>query len=120
MRMYCVVSKESMKRFQGIRGKMMSQAGHAYLHAFWDCLERFPVLAKEYQDSKHSRKITLVTETDEEMLDVMNAYKSICGVTKVVDAGFTVFKEPTLTCVGIGPMRDDQAGEDLKALKTLT
>lgn len=120
MKMYCVISKESLARMQGIRGKMMAQAGHAFLHAFWDTEERFPVLAKAYKDGQHSKKVTLVTQTDEEMLELFERYSSVCGTTKVVDAGFTVFAGPTLTCIGIGPMTEELMGDDLKALKTLT
>ena len=120
MRMYCVVSKESMKKFQGIRGKMMSQSGHAFLHAFWDSNARFPETAKAYQESAHARKITVIVETDKDLLDLYAAYKPLCGAVTVVDAGFTVFKEPTLTCIGIGPLRDDAIGENLKSLKTLS
>lgn len=119
MKIYCVISKESLARMNGIRGKMMAQAGHAFLHAFWDAEKRFPEAALEYKDSDHARKITLIVDTDAEMLDLIDAYKDVAGITKVVDAGFTVFKEPTLTCVGIGPI-EDKYTESLKKLKVLT
>ena len=35
-KMYCIFAKESIAKMNGIRGKMATQAGHAYLHAFWD------------------------------------------------------------------------------------
>lgn len=120
MRMYCVISKESIKRFKGIRGKMMAQAGHAFLHAFWDSEEFWPCYARAYKESDHARKITVVTETDEEMLKLYDKYIKICGVTKVIDAGFTVFEEPTLTCIGIGPISEILIEEDLKELKLLS
>lgn len=120
MKIYCIISKESLSRMKGIRGKMMAQAGHAFLHSFWDSEEKFPDYASAYRNNDHARKITLVTNTDTEMMDILNRYESVCGTTKVVDAGFTVFAEPTLTCVGIGPLSDDMVGDDIKALKLLT
>ena len=34
--MYCIVSKEAVKACNGNRGKMLTQAGHAYVHANWN------------------------------------------------------------------------------------
>ena len=31
IKMYCIFSKEALKKMNGIRGKLASQAGHAYL-----------------------------------------------------------------------------------------
>ena len=119
-KLYCIISKEAVKKISGIRGKMMTQAGHAYLHSFWDSEKRFPQYAKAYQNSDHAYKITLVVDTDEELLTLQNDYKNICGVSLVTDAGFTVFKEPTTTCLGIGPIPEDLIKENLKSLKTFT
>lgn len=105
---------------KGIRGKFMAQAGHAFLHSFWNSEECFPEFAKEYKNERHARKITLVVETDAEMLELYEKYKTVCGTTKVIDSGFTVFTEPTLTCVGIGPIPEHLVQEDLRKLKTLT
>lgn len=115
----------------GIRGKMMTQAGHAYLHAYWDSEKRFRSYEgglggdhiadhQLYRSSDHAYKITLVVETVEQLQALHDAYRNICGVSLVTDAGFTVFKEPTTTCLGLGPISEDLIGEDLKALKTLT
>ena len=120
MKMYCVISNESIKRFKGIRGKMMAQAGHAFLHAYWNSEEFWPSFAQDYKDSDHARKITVVVETDAEMIELYNKYIKVCGVTKVIDAGFTVFEEPTLTCVGIGPIPEIFIQDDLKQLKLLS
>lgn len=120
MKIYCIISRESLARMKGIRGKMMAQAGHAYLHAFWDAENRFPEMARDYKSGQHARKITLVVNTDEEMLRLYDKYTEMCGTTKVIDAGFTVFDKPTLTCVGIGPISIDLIQEDLKFLATLT
>ena len=118
-KLYCVFSRESLKRMNGIRGKMTSQAGHAFLHSFWDADKRFPFDADAYRKSQKSYKITLVVDTDEELLSLYEKYKNTCGATKVIDAGLTVFKEPNLTCVGLGPLNPETMGQDFKDPKTL-
>ena len=47
-------------------------------------------------------------------------YKDICGTSLVTDAGFTVFNKPTTTCLGLGPISEDNIGDDIKLLKTFT
>lgn len=102
---------------QGIRGKMTSQAGHAFLHAYWDSLGRFPKYAKQYKESKHTYKITCVVDTNLE-LEKLVTYKDISGFTMVTDVGLTVFKEPTTTCIGIGPIPESLC-DNLKCLQLL-
>ncbi len=134
-KMYCVFAKESLAKMNGIRGKMATQAGHAYLHAWFDATgvnnkhasvhseeiaDRKLQQAMAYALSDHAYKITLVVDTVDELKVLHDAYKDVCGVSLVTDAGFTVFTEPTTTCLGIGPISEDNIGDDLKALKTLT
>lgn len=116
-KMYAVMCMEAVQKMNGIRGKMISQGGHAYLHASWDSEKRFPQNLKAYQDSDHAVKITLRVDTESELISLMDAYQNKCGVSLVKDAGFTVFKEPTVTCLGIGPIKEEDIGEDLKGLK---
>lgn len=126
VKMYCVFAKESLDKMKGVRGKMLTQAGHGYLHAFWDSMDRFPLLVRAYRESGRAYKITLVVPlvSDLERLEV--AYRDTCGVSLVTDAGLTVFKDaagnpvPTTTCIGIGPIMESQIGEYLSGLKTLT
>lgn len=126
VKMYCIVAKESLDKMGGIRGKLATQAGHAYLHAYWDAAKRFPEDAQVYQDSNMAFKITLVVPTTEELDKLHEHYKDICGVSMVVDAGRTVFKNedgsprPTQTCLGIGPLRNSKKDDVLGSLPTLT
>lgn len=119
LRMYCVFSKEAIKLMNGSRGKLAAQAGHAYLHAYWDAEKRFPELAKRYRNSERAYKICLVVETTEELGQLYAEHYLKTGTTHVKDAGFTVFKEPTVTCVGIGPIDPSDCSDFLKSLKVL-
>lgn len=127
--MYCVFAMESVKKMNGIRGKLASMSGHAYLHAFWDAFDGDPLnevnrnkreQAYAYKNSERAYKITLVVDTVEELRALQNKYKDICGTSLVTDAGFTVFNEPTTTCLGLGPISEANIGDDIKALKTFT
>jgi peptidyl-tRNA hydrolase len=126
LKLYCVFAKESVDKMGGIRGKLGTQAGHAYLHSFWDAAKRFPDDARDYENSNLAFKITLVVPTVEDLEKLHDAYKDVCGVSLVVDAGRTVFKNedgtprPTTTCLGIGPLWDSKKGADLGELRPLT
>lgn len=125
--MYCVFAKESVDKINGVRGKMCTQAGHAYLHAFWDAFAGDPLDSVErnkreqayaYKNSERAYKITLIVDTVDELKALQEKYRNICGTSLVTDAGFTVFNEPTTTCLGLGPLSEDMIGDDLKAIKT--
>lgn len=134
-KLYCIFAKESVDKMKGVRGKMCTQAGHAYLHAFWDALgknvlndfdmdliqekKEAQALAYKNRDGDgHAYKITLVVDTVDELKALQERYKNVCGTSLVTDAGFTVFEEPTTTCLGLGPISEDNIGDDLKAIKT--
>ena len=117
VKMYCIFAKEAITKMNGVRGKMCTQAGHAYVHTLMNALEQFPEQAQEYLDGDHAYKITLVVDTVEELEQLQEAYKNVTATKLVIDKGFTVFTEPTTTCLGIGPLRDDLKGEDLALTK---
>lgn len=134
IKMYCIFAMESIKKMGGNRGKLAAMSGHAYLHAFWDATQKIKfedsppkhpqnmnklIQAQAYRESKHAYKICLVVDTVTELETLYNAYKDVCGVSLVKDAGFTVFDEPTVTCLGLGPISEDNIGDDIKALKVL-
>lgn len=118
--MYAVVSAEALKKMNGVRGKLGAQCGHAFLHSWWDAAVHFPEAAQGYMDSDHAYKIVLLASDDATLHALHAAYAMICGVSLVEDAGFTVFNEPTITCLGIGPINEEDIGDDLRVLKTLT
>jgi peptidyl-tRNA hydrolase len=129
IKMYCICSKEALDKMKGIRGKMITQGGHAYLHAFWDAERRFPDLAVAYRRTEHAYKITLVVPTENDLKVLMESYRDICGVSLVEDAGMTVFKNedgsprPTITYLGLGPITESMIKDDLApntGPKTLT
>lgn len=119
IKMYCIFARESLAKMQGNVGKLAAQAGHAYLHSSWDATARFIDSVVDYRNSAHAYKICCVVDSVKELEELWHKYKPISGVTLVKDAGFTVFSEPTVTCLGIGPIREGLIGEDIRKLELL-
>lgn len=131
-KMFCVYAQESLDKMKGLRGKLSSMSGHAYLHAWWDAIpgshivhldvveRRKWVQAISYKNSGLAAKITLVVDTVEQLKALQESYKDICGTSLVTDAGRTVFGEPTTVCLGIGPIHIGNVKEDVSTLKALT
>lgn len=117
MILYCIVSEEAVKAASGNRGKMMAQAGHAFVDAILDSQNRFPDAVEAYLASGVVKKVCLRAAGPRELWELHQSYKDICGVKLVKDAGLTVFKEPTVTALGIGPIDPKQIKDDLKSLK---
>ena len=119
-KMYCIFAKESVKKMNGIRGKMCTQAGHAYVHTLLQAQQDWPEHVAAYLESGHAFKITCVVDTVAELEQLQQAYADKCATKLVTDKGLTVFTEPTTTCLGIGPISEDLIGDDLKSLKLFT
>lgn len=113
-------------------GKLAAQAGHAYLHAWWDAEDRlmygdswsditpYGHLCLAYRNSGDARKVSLVVDTVEELRELYDTFRPYMGATLVEDCGYTVFDEPTITAVGLGPVNSDWTkGTRLGDLKTL-
>lgn len=122
LKLYAIYHRPALKLLEAELGKFGAQSGHAFCHALWDAERRFPETAQGYKDSDHAYKIGLVAPrgVDESWFDaLLDKYRDRCGVTKVVDAGFTVFEGPTFVGVGIGPISPDDCEEILRGLKPL-
>ena len=120
LKLYCIFAKESVDKMGGVRGKLAAQAGHAILHSWWDAEQRFAPAAAAYRASPKAYKITLVVPTVRDLEVLRTVYHPVCGVSLVRDAGLTVFGEPTVTCLGLGPISQEQIGPELAQLRPLT
>lgn len=126
-KIYIIFAKESIDLTDRIsRGKLCVQAGHAVLYTFWDATNTTDLSinnnekvkqAMAYAASEHCYKIALIVETVDQLKDLQEKYKDICGTYLVTDAGITVFDQPTTTCLGIGPISEYNIGDDLKSIK---
>lgn len=116
IKLYAIVSNEAVAASGGNRGKMIAQAGHAYVHSMLDSLSRFPNQARSYLESGVVAKVCL--KADEQVLHTLSVlYKNRCGVFLVKDAGLTVFPRPMITALGLGPLNVDDREDIVKSLK---
>lgn len=145
IKMYAIFARETLRQMQ-FEGKLAAQAGHCYLHAWWDAEDRlmteeftednaaYPGVSltssgpsdyylnvmEPYRRSDDARKITLVVDTVEELRELYDIFRPHMGATLVEDCGYTVFDQPTITGVGLGPIPSDWTkGTRLGDLDTL-
>jgi peptidyl-tRNA hydrolase len=136
LKMYAIFARETLRQMQ-FEGKLAAQAGHCYLHAWWDAEDRLKFkppsdflhseytrywtdVCVPYRQGNDARKITLVVDTVEELESLYEEFRIHMGATFVEDCGYTVFKEPTITGVGLGPIPSGWvAGTRLGDLDTL-
>lgn len=122
LRLYAIINKEALAASGGARGKMMAQAGHAFLHTVWDAETRDPLGVWQYQNSAAAVKIVLAAESEAELRHLHQCIIEdlpMVGRNLVTDAARTVFKEPTVTFLGIGPITQEEAPQWLKDLRPL-
>lgn len=138
LKMYAIFCRETLRQMQ-FEGKLAAQAGHAYLHAWWDAEDRlmdelstadtwgncdvsdyYTNVMRPYREGNDARKIALVVDTVEELEDLYYEFKPHMGATIVDDCGYTVFSCTTTTAVGLGPIPSDWTkGTRLADLETL-
>jgi len=83
------------------RGKSEVQFGHA-VGKLLSCLSENDLA--DYDDGSQM-KLSLEVDNADELEAIMRRAAMRCvRAVKVVDAGRTVFGEPTMTCIGLGPM----------------
>lgn len=139
LKMYAIFCRETLQQMK-FEGKLAAQAGHAYLHAWWDAEDRFgwtmsvdeleadgmehciPYLEvmETYRNGDDARKIALVVDTVAELEELYEQFRPHMGATLVDDCGYTVFECTTTTAVGLGPIPSDWTkGTRLGDLETL-
>jgi peptidyl-tRNA hydrolase len=138
IKMYAIFCRETLSQMK-FEGKLAAQAGHAYLHAWWDAEDRtnseheeapgflgydYCDTMDDYRNGDDARKIALVVDTVQDLEHLYELYKPYMGATIVDDCGYTVFECTTTTAVGLGPVNDEWFREDghpqlLKSLYTL-
>lgn len=119
LKLYCVVSREALAAMKGNRGKLGAQCGHAFVHALLNGRDAHPEAVRRYLEDQRAYKVVLACDTTAELEELQRLYADLCGTALIKDAGLTVFEEPTVTCLGIGPIDPDLREDRLKALRPL-
>ena len=120
-RLYSILAADAVKVMNGVRGSMVTQGGHGFVHALWDAMDRFPDDVRSYRAGT-AFKTTLVAPDEAYLRMLRERYQPICGVSLVEESGSRADGSTTkgvkgVTCLGIGPIRLDLAGDDLRSLK---
>lgn len=115
LRLYAIVRED----LNMPTGKIASQAGHAYLDAYIDAKERRPEAVEEYDN--HRVKVCLRAKN---LAALERAYEEAlamgipCGM--ILDAGYTCFDgKPTITALGIGPVRKSECASITKRFQLM-
>jgi len=109
-----VVMREDLKLS---KGKACAQTGHAVL----DCFLRSDdsKLLRDWMN-EGGKKIVLKTKKLEDIFSLKEAAKRAGLVTSVIkDAGHTEIKPGTVTCIGIGPDKEEKIDKVTKDLQPL-
>ena len=100
------------------KGKMVAQGSHASVQATVKNINKDEV---QKWLSEGMRKICVSCKDEKELLELYQqavAAGLVCSIIR--DAGATEFKGvPTLTCIAIGPAKDEEVDKITKDLKLL-
>ncbi len=106
------------------KGKIGAQCAHASNAILLDTLKQCKSLDKLSNDdplilwlNNSFKKIVLQIEDEVLLLDLYNKVKEITRTSIITDIGLTEFKEPTITCIAIGPDYNDKLDPFIKHLK---
>jgi len=96
------------------RGKLAAQCSHASVEAV---LKSPEMIVREWRE-QGMKKVILKVKDEKELLDFQKMAKALKLVTSLItDAGKTFFKEPTRTCLAIGPDKEDKIDKITGKLK---
>lgn len=101
-------------------GKLAAQAGHAFVGALLEALDRDVEMATAYIESVAQVKIVLVAAGVDDLRRVQEKADNRGVITYLVtDAARTVLPEPTVTVLGIGPMNKTDSNAITRGLALL-
>jgi PTH2 family peptidyl-tRNA hydrolase len=122
LRLYCLIRTDlhlfclEPTEYTELMGKLMAQTGHAFVSALYesdnDIVDRYMGNAQP--------KIVLKAKNENVLRRSQKECKAL-GIAcyLVTDAGRTVFREPTVTCLGIGPVMKSQLPKYVTGLQLL-
>ena len=109
----CIIVRKDLKMGTG---KASAQVSHASVEA---TLKSDKEKVKRWR-SQGMKKIVLKVNSEEELFDYKKkAEQNKLKTALITDAGKTVFKKPTITCLAIGPDKEEDIDKITKDLKML-
>ena len=96
------------------KGKLSTQVAHASVEA----VLKSPETTVQEWRKQGMKKVVLKVKDEKELLDFQKRAMALKLVTSLItDAGKTFFKEPTKTCLAIGPDKEDKIDKITGKLK---
>ncbi len=97
-------------------GKLAAQVAHASVEATLNSSQKKILDWK----SEGAKKVVVSVDSLKELMALQRKAKSLKLVASIIkDAGRTFFTKPTITCLGIGPDKDEKIDLVTKNLKML-
>jgi peptidyl-tRNA hydrolase, PTH2 family len=87
------------------KGKIAAQVAHAAVSAYLKTLQKNPNACSSWLEAGQ-KKIVLKIDTKKELLELFESVKNIFPCALIKDAAHTQLKEPDITCLGIGPIKE--------------
>ncbi|MEK6953102.1 MAG: peptidyl-tRNA hydrolase Pth2 [Nanoarchaeota archaeon] len=110
-----------MKQVLLVRTDIKMPTGKAIVQACHASVEAVLKSSKEIVDEwkiEGMKKVVLKVKDEKELLEYQKKAKALKLVTSLItDAGKTFFKEPTRTCLAIGPDKEDKIDKVTGKLK---
>jgi len=109
----CILVRKDLKME---KGKLSIQCAHASVESV---LKSDKNIVEEWHN-EGMKKIALKVEDKRELIKFKKMAEDVGLVTALItDAGLTVFKKPTVTCMAVGPDDDEKVDKITKGLKLL-
>ena len=97
-------------------GKLAVQVAHASISALDDISQS--IYDIWFADGDHQKKVVLQVEDEDELIGIMEECEAIgLPYASVVDAGRTEIRSGTMTCIGIGPHKNEVIDEVTRHLQ---
>jgi len=99
------------------KGKIASQASHASVSAFVDCLKKNPKACDEWLPFQ--KKVVLKVDNEKELVMLFESLRKLLPCALIKDAGRTQIEPGSITATGIGPAKESEINKFTKDLKLL-
>jgi len=100
------------------KGKLAAHVSHASLAGYKLVKESNPEIVEEWE-REGEKKIVVKVNAERELFELYEKIKKEIPCTIIRDAGFTQIAPGTVTCLVVGPWKDEEVDRFTKDLKLL-
>jgi PTH2 family peptidyl-tRNA hydrolase len=100
------------------KGKLAAHVSHASLAGYKLVKEREPEFVERWE-REGEKKIVVKVDGERELFELYEKIKKEIPCVIIKDAGFTQIPPGTVTCLVVGPWRDEEVDKFTKDLKLL-